>query len=343
LLVLFTAGCATSRYAHNQPGYGIEITHGSIINAYSLNIDVEDKILALDPESISEKEIKDILSQAPAPRIINIHGGVYPVYLAMTSFSKFLIFMGYPGDKIRIPADGSYSYSCYEDSRKLAGYIAWYYEREGMRPLMVGHSQGGIQTVKVLHQLAGHFDEQLDVWNPLTEEKENRSKIVDPLSGNVMPVVGVSVAYASAVGAGGLARALPNQWNMAGRLRVIPDSVEDFTGFYIGMDIFGGDMMGFGSFNEYEPNGKASVRNVKLPSYYSHIFVPLSRHLAKDQEIRDWINNYEPKEEPVLDVEFDSSSYNILWAADVWHSIKKHWVLEVKRLIRARRDMKSDG
>ena len=98
-----------------------------------------------------------------------------------------------------------------------------------------------------------------------------------------------------------------------------------------------------GSTNKYEPNGKASVRNVKLPSSYSHVFVPLSRHLAKDQKIRDWINDYEPQEEPVLDVEFESSSYNILWAADVWHSIKKHWVLEVQRLILARQDMKSAG
>ena len=54
--------------------------------------------------------------------------------------------------------------------------------------------------------------------------------------------------------------------------------------------------------------------------------------------MRDWINNYLPSEKPVLDVTFESSSTNILWAADVWHSIKKHWVLELQRLIRAKRD-----
>jgi hypothetical protein len=27
----------------------------------------------------------------------------------------------------------------------------------------------------------------------------------------------------------------------------------------------------------------------------------------------------------------------VLWAADVWHSIKKHWCLEAQRLIRAQR------
>jgi hypothetical protein len=27
----------------------------------------------------------------------------------------------------------------------------------------------------------------------------------------------------------------------------------------------------------------------------------------------------------------------VLWAADVWHNIKKHWCLEAQRLIRAQR------
>ena len=27
----------------------------------------------------------------------------------------------------------------------------------------------------------------------------------------------------------------------------------------------------------------------------------------------------------------------MLWAADVWYSIKKHWVIEAQRLIKARR------
>ena len=40
---------------------------------------------------------------------------------------------------------------------------------------------------------------------------------------------------------------------------------------------------------------------------------------------------------PELNVRFDSNSKRILWAAEVWHSIKKHWVLELQRLIRARR------
>jgi hypothetical protein len=31
------------------------------------------------------------------------------------------------------------------------------------------------------------------------------------------------------------------------------------------------------------------------------------------------------------------ASSNAVWAADVWYSVKRHWVLEAQRLIRARR------
>jgi hypothetical protein len=41
--------------------------------------------------------------EGPAPRIMLVHGGVYPVHLAMTSFGTFLSSMGYPGAKIRDP------------------------------------------------------------------------------------------------------------------------------------------------------------------------------------------------------------------------------------------------
>ena len=32
----------------------------------------------------------------------------------------------------------------------------------------------------------------------------------------------------------------------------------------------------------------------------------------------------------------EGDSMNILWAADVWYSIKKHWVLEAQRFLRAK-------
>ena len=62
-------------------------------------------------------------------------------------------------------------------------------------------------------------------------------------------------------------------------------------------------------------------------------------HLLKSQKIKDWINAYQPVPTPNEDVnvQFDADSKHILFAADVWHSVKKHWVLELQNLIRARR------
>jgi hypothetical protein len=347
LSMILAGGCASTetKYPYQGLNYEKDVKY-SVLKGLSLKPDIEKKILALDPEHITEKEIKEVLSHAPAPRIIKIHGGVYPVRLMkalMKSFSEFLIYMGYPDVSVRNPVDGTYSYSCYSGSENLAGLIAWYYEREGMRPMIVGHSQGGIQAVKVLYELAGGFSSELPVWNPVTGEKEERTAIIDPLTGIVQPVVGMKLPYVTAVGAGGLTRLIFNQWSMNGRLRSIPDSVEEFTGFYMGMDVLGGDYLGFGPTNKFKANGTASVRNVKLPLGYHHVTIPGTRHLAESQDIRDWINNYIPSEEPELTVKFESPSQNILWAADVWHSIKKHWVLELKRLIRAKQKLEISG
>jgi hypothetical protein len=159
------------------------------------------------------------------------------------------------------------------------------------------------------------------------------------LTGKRRPVVGLQLPYASAIGAGGLTRLLPNQWDMCLKLRKVPDSVEEFTGFYKGKDLLGGDFLGYGPANHFHATGQALVRNVRLPSAYKHGAIPDTKHLLESQQIRDWINSYHPRsgslETPKLDVTFDAESKHILWAADVWYSLKKHWVLELQRLLRA--------
>ena len=336
--LVLLSGCGVTKSQFREASYTQPVEKGMVLRQYTLDPSIEEKILALDPERVNESDIREVLSHAPAPRVINIHGGIYPVYLCMESFSQFLVKMGYPEEKIRNPGNGSLSFSCYESSAKIAGAIAWYYEKEGMRPMLVGHSQGGIQAVKVLYDLKGAFSNEVAVYNPLTGEFEKRYSIIDPITGSDRPVVGLEVSYATAVGAGGFTRFLPNQWVMTGRLRSIPDTTLEFTGFVIGLDPIGGDLFGFGPVNRYAANGKAAVRNVRLPIGYNHVTVPVTSHLAESQEIRDWINHYVPTEEPELNVTFQSSSKNILWAADVWYSIKKHWVLELQRLIRAKRN-----
>jgi hypothetical protein len=337
ILIAFTTGCATTSFTYREPVYELPVEKWTVLKNLQIDPLIEEKVLALDPEHVSESDIRNVLEHAPAPRIINIHGGIYPVHLLMKTFSKFLIGMGYKEQKIRNPRDGSYSYSPYTSSKKLAGIIAWYYEKEGLRPMLIGHSQGGMQVVKVLHELAGTFRDQIPVYNPITEKEEDRYTIIDPLTGETRPVVGLKVTYATAVGAGGLTRFLPNQWVMMDKLRKIPDSVIDFTGFYMNFDIIGGDFLGFGSSNKYKANGTANVRNIKLPLGYEHVTIPRTKHLLEHKETRDWINSYVPEQKDKLSS--TPHDNHILWAADVWYSIKKHWVIELQRLIKAKRKL----
>ena len=52
--------------------------------------------------------------------------------------------------------------------------------------------------------------------------------------------------------------------------------------------------------------------------------------------MRAWIDAYVPGRRRRRDAAGDAGD-DVLWAADVWYSVKKHWALEAQRLIRARR------
>jgi hypothetical protein len=341
---VLAAGCATAPMTSRAPAVSGPVAtgqmeRGAVLRALSLDPGVEERILALDPERISDEDVRSTLSNGPTPRVILLHGGIYPVHLMMRSFGIFLERMGYPGDKLRDPVDGAYSQSPYGSSDRLTGEIAWYYEHDGVRPMMIGHSQGGMQAVKILYELEGAFGDRIAVWNPVSDTPENRVTITDPLTGNTRPVVGISVAYVSAVGAGGVSFILPNQWNMLHRLRMIPDTVDEFTGYIIPGDLIAWTFPGATSASRYRHDGAAKVRNVTLPSSYNHITVPLTAALGNDPRTREWINAYRPagSEDEVLQSPPDVRGDNILWAADVWFSVKKHWCLEAQQLIRARR------
>ncbi len=294
---------------------------------------VRDRLLALDPDHISGRDVRETLAKGPTPRIMLLHGGIFPVYLLMKSFGIFLTRMGYPESRIRDPGSGDWSYSPYDDSALLVGIVAWEYEHAGLRPMLIGHSQGGMQAIKVLHELAGDFAPSLRVFDPLTGQFEERTTIVDPYTHRERPVVGLSVAYASVVGAGGLAFLMPNQWSMADRLTTIPDTVDEFTGFSIDFDLVAMDYPG--STEDYRPNGTAEVRNVELPSNYNHVFLPDVAPLALEPEVRDWIDAYVPGEKHDTSSLSAEARQHVLWAADVWYSIKRHWCLEAQHLVRA--------
>ncbi len=180
---LVLGGCATPRSAMTAPGSIPNVEAGAIQRQMALDPALERRILALDPERISEHDVRTTLALGPTPRIVLLHGGVPGTDLIMMNFGKFLIGMGYPSAKIRDPSDGAYSQSPYGSSERIAGEIAWYYEHDGVRPLLIGHSQGGIQAVKVLYELDGAFTKEIPVWNPASDAAENRFTIVDPLTG----------------------------------------------------------------------------------------------------------------------------------------------------------------
>jgi hypothetical protein len=304
-----------------------------VLERATIDAAAEERLLALVPERISERDVREVLARAPAPRIINLEGSV-PV-VTMASFSEFLIAMGYPEERIRDPNDGALSYSSFVDARRLAGAMAWYYEREGMMPMLIGHSQGGMVAIRVLYELAGEFGDSIPVWNPLSGAAEARTTIVDPRTGARRPVVGLEVPYVAALATGKLPRFLLGQWTMLPRLRSIPDTAAEFTGFSLEWDPIAGN---FGSAEPYRATGSARVRNVTLPPEASHLTLPLAKDLALDSVARDWINRYVPGPGTLSAPSGTLADLpNLLYAADIWYSVKKHWCLEAQQLIRGAR------
>jgi hypothetical protein len=329
-VALALAGCATPTLPPPAAG-------AAAVQRGGLDAAAEARILALDPERVSDADIRQTLARAPAPRIVLLHGGVYPVHLLMENFAVFLAGMGYPQERIR-RADGTLSWSPYENPERQAGEIAWYYEREdGARPIFVGHSQGGIQAVKLAQELAGWFDPAIRVVNPGNPDSESRTWVTDPLTGREQPVVGLGVACVAVIGTGGWSLALPVHWNVWPRIRTVPDNVVSFTGYRIGVDLFAWDAPGLEGLKTFHPAGKAEVRNVTLPAGLSHVFVPDTAELIDNPSARAWINAFAPKGEDVGQDPPEFAHRNIVWAADVWWNVKKHWVLEAQRVIKARR------
>jgi hypothetical protein len=95
---------------------------------------------------------------------------------------------------------------------------------------------------------------------------------------------------------------------------------------------------------QYHADGSAQVRNVVLSAQTSHIRMPRTRYLTRNAATRAWIDEYDPTVAPApLPQGPDVDSANIVHAADIWYSVKKHWCIEAQRLIRARRAAPKQG
>jgi hypothetical protein len=187
-------------------------------------------------------------------------------------------------------------------------------------------------VVRTLHELAGQFHDAVPVFDPVTRIAQARTVIRDPYANADTPVVGLKVSFAAALATGALPRVLLGQWTMLPLLRRIPDTVDEFSGFAIPWDPIAGTL---GNPEPYVATGRAKVRNVLLPASYSHIGLPRTEHLAAQPVTRDWIDAYRPGQ-PMLEPESTAiDATNVLHAADLWFSIRRHWCDEGQQLLRA--------
>src|SRR6185436_15544900 len=88
---LIAAGCAKIDLVPADPTTAAEIERNSGKVSLHLSREQENRILALNPERVTPSDVRNVLAGAPAPHIINIHGGIAPVQKRLTSFSKFLV------------------------------------------------------------------------------------------------------------------------------------------------------------------------------------------------------------------------------------------------------------
>lgn len=293
----------------------------------SAGVGVRSELLALACDDLGAADVRDVLAHASAPRVILISGSLPLV--TMDSFGRFLAAMGYPEARLRDPHDGALTQSGYQDSLRLAGVVAWHYEHDGMAPMLIGHSRGGMLVVRTLHELAGAFQDAIPVWDPVRDEPLARTTIVDPYTQRERPVVGLQVEYAAAIATGRLPRLLLGQWAMLKRLRVIPDTVHDFTGFAIDGDLIAGELFGH---EPYVAQNEARVHNVRLPASTLHVDAARVEQLAADPAIRAWIDAYRPGRDapqPAGDLT------NLPQAAEVWYGVKTAWCRAAQMRARA--------
>jgi hypothetical protein len=285
----------------------------------------------IDCDRLDARAAREILSQAPAPRIILIQGSL--PWITMEPVARFLAAMGYPADRLRDPRDGATSRSAYGDSERLAGEVAWYYEHDGMAPMLIGHSRGGMLVIRTLHELAGAFHHAIPVVDPWSGEAQARTDIVDPYTHRRRPVIGLRVDYAAAIATGRLPRLLEGQWRMLTRLRDIPDTVREFTGYRIEGDLIAGNLT---HGDPYVAHRLAQVRNVVLPASYGHIGAIRLARLAQDPLTRAWIDAWQPAPaaappraaalpQPEPGAAQVADTRNILLAADLWYGVRRAW------------------
>jgi hypothetical protein len=255
---------------------------------------------ALNPDSVSDAQVRDVLAHFPAPRVLLFNGVVAPV--RMDRMAKFFIAKAYPRASFVQPSTGRMSHPSRSHAQRWAGSLPWYYEKEGLRPVLIGHSQGGMIVSKILHESAGSFGSGLQVYNPEKRRFEDRNTFRNPRSGTTEPIIHYRTPYASAIATGKMMRVVLGQWNMIEHLHTVPNSVERFTGFSLQGDLIGGGT------HHYQSEGRAQIRNITLQHSANHLTLP-----ALSDDPRD------PRS---------------LLAGVLWEELKRAWCKELQSQLR---------
>ncbi len=265
-----------------------------------------------------------------APHVVLPQGSLGIV--TMEPFARFLAAMGYPSRALVDAHGGAMTTDSDIAGATLAGALAFMHERDGVRPILIGHSKGGGVVIQTLRALAGADGDDLPLVDPRTLEPLSRTTYVDPITGERRRVVDLKLPLAAAIATGRMPRLLRGQFELARVLRDVPDSAESFVGFFIPYDPIAGTFAG--DEDPYRALGRASVRNVVLPAQTSHIGAPRTEPLAADPAARAWIERYSPGAgAPPPDLR---DRENLAMAAELWYAIKRAWCEEARRVVVAR-------
>ena len=139
-------------------------------------------------------------------------------------------------------------------------------------------------------------------------------------------MLGLSVAYASVVGRRRRRVPAAEPVGHDRQAAQIPDTVDEFTGYFIAIDLiawsFPGDQRAGGL-----PRRSATRRcaTSSCPPPTATCSCPPCRSCRRTRRRARCINAYAPGKAGEAGLENDRLT-GALWAADVWYSIKKHWV-----------------
>lgn len=337
--MLLLSGCATTTHQSVTSQYAIE-SPIPFIETFSIDPSISAQLHKINPEYISQKDIDETLAHYPAPRIFGIGGGVYTAHILMEDLAEFLIGMGYPKQAIFHPTDGKFAMSAYLDPEKIAGECIYYYEREGVRPILIGHSLGGVQAMKTAHFLVGNFGRKpVQIFNPIRSQFEKRTYYVDPYTGDQKELAASPIiAHLVAIGSGGISRAFPSQWSMGRRVKQVPDSVSRMTGIHVEGDWLGNDFLKGKESNTYHAFVLAEVENFYLPTGYNHVTLIRTKHLLQHEEVKEWIDRTRSERDRLTTSSTQPVPLgpgpvdNILLAAKIWNILKYEWYVSALQI-----------